>query len=58
LEAILDDVRHQYVLGFATGQGTSQFRTLKVEVKGSDRRTVVFRRGYKGTPPARGKPGG
>jgi VWFA-related protein len=58
LKAILDDVRHQYVLGFATGPGSSKFRTLRVEVKGSDRRTVVFRRGYKGTPPARGKPGG
>jgi VWFA-related protein len=54
LTAILDDVRHQYVLGFSTGDGAVRFRNLQVEVKskGKDRRTVVFRRGYKGTPPA------
>jgi VWFA-related protein len=54
LTAILDDVRHQYVLGFSTGDGGVRFRTLQVEVKGKakGRRTVVFRRGYKGTPPA------
>lgn len=54
LTAILDDVRHQYVLGFSTGDGSVRFRTVQVEVKGKgrDRRTVVFRRGYKGTPPA------
>lgn len=54
LTEILDDVRHQYVLGFSTGDGAVKFRKLAVEVKGSsrDRRTVVFRRGYKGTPPA------
>ena len=56
LTAILDDVRHQYVLGFSTGDGAVKFRNLQVEVKdkGRDRRTVVFRRGYKGTPPAGG----
>jgi len=56
LTAILDDVRHQYVLGFSTGDGAVRFRPLKVEIKekGRDRRTVVFRRGYKGTPPAGG----
>jgi VWFA-related protein len=58
LKEILDDVRHQYVLGFATGAGPAKFRTLKVEVKGSERRTVVFRRGYTGTPPERVRPGG
>jgi Ca-activated chloride channel homolog len=56
LTAILDDVRHQYVLGFSTGDGAVKFRNLQVEIKdkGRDRRTVVFRRGYKGTPPAGG----
>jgi Ca-activated chloride channel family protein len=60
LAEILDDVRHQYVLGFSTGDGAVKFRPLTVEVKGQskDRRTVVFRRGYKGTPPAGTRAGG
>jgi VWFA-related protein len=58
LAAILDDVRHQYVLGFSTGEGAVKFRKLQVEVGGKDRRTVVFRRGYKGTPPAVPRAGG
>jgi VWFA-related protein len=60
LAAILDDVRHQYVLGFSTGDGAVKFRKLQVEIKdkGRDRRTVVFRRGYKGTPPAEPRAGG
>lgn len=60
LTAILDDVRHQYVLGFSTGDGAVRFRNLSIEVKGNDRsrRTVVFRRGYKGTPPAEPRAGG
>jgi len=58
LTAILDDVRHQYVLGFSTGDGASKFRKLEVQVEGKDRRTVVFRRGYKGTPPAGTRAGG
>jgi VWFA-related protein len=60
LTAILDDVRHQYVLGFSTGDGAVRFRKLQVEIKdkGKDRRTIVFRRGYKGTPPAEPRAGG
>ncbi len=60
LTAILDDVRHQYVLGFDTGDGAVKFRTLKVEVKDQEKnlRTIVFRRGYKGTPPAASRAGG
>jgi VWFA-related protein len=60
LTEILDDVRHQYVLGFSTGDGAVKFRQLAVEVKGQGRgrRTVVFRRGYKGTPPAEPRVGG
>jgi hypothetical protein len=60
LAAILDDVRHQYVLGFDTGDGAVKFRTLKVEVKEQEKnlRTIVFRRGYKGTPPAESRAGG
>lgn len=59
LTAILDDVRHQYVLGFSTGDGAVKFRRLDVEVKGkSAGQTVVFRRGYKGTPPVEVRAGG
>jgi hypothetical protein len=59
LAEILDDVRHQYVLGFSTGDGAVKFRPLTVEVKKSrDRQAVVFRRGYKGTPPAGTRAGG
>jgi VWFA-related protein len=60
LGEILDDVRHQYVLGFSTGDGAVKFRSLSVEVKGKSfaRRAVVFRRGYKGTPPAEPRAGG
>ena len=57
LDAILDDLRHQYVLGFATGEGPSRQRDLKVQVKAGDR-TVLFRRGYKGPPPASQAGGG
>ena len=59
LAEILEDVRHQYVLGFSTGDGAVRFRPLTVEVKKSrDRQAVVFRRGYKGTPPAGTRAGG
>ena len=60
LAEILDDVRHQYVLGFSTGDGAVKFRPLTVEIKGKsrERRAVVFRRGYKGTPPAGTRAGG
>jgi Ca-activated chloride channel homolog len=57
LAAILEDLRHQYVLGFPTGEGASRQRSLKVEVKAGDR-TVLFRRGYKGPPPSRYLKGG
>lgn len=56
LVAIHNDLRHQYVLGFATGEGKSRLRDVKVEVKSGDR-TVLFRRGYKGPPPASSKGG-
>lgn len=55
LAAISEDLRHQYVLGFSTREGASRFRKLQVEVRGGgrDRRTVLFRRGYQGMPPAK-----
>lgn len=51
LAAIADDLRHQYVLGFSTGDGRSVWRNLRVELGGKNR-PVLFRRGYKGPPPA------
>jgi Ca-activated chloride channel family protein len=57
LAGILDDLRHQYVLGFATGEGPSRQRSLQVQVKAGDR-TVLFRRGYKGPPPSHDAKGG
>jgi Ca-activated chloride channel family protein len=50
LAAIVEDLHHEYVLGFATGGGQSRYRDLKVEVSGRNR-SVLFRRGYKGPPP-------
>ncbi len=52
LTAIAHDLRHQYVLGFATGEGRSTYRTLRVEVEKGRYRPVLFRRGYKGPPPS------
>lgn len=57
LQAISDDLRHEYVLGFATGEGRSSYRKLHVEVRGGEK-AVVFRRGYQGPPPASPKVGG
>jgi Ca-activated chloride channel homolog len=57
LKIIAEDLRHQYVLGFSTREGEGSYRHLRVEVKAKglgDRTTVVFRRGYKGPPPAGG----
>jgi hypothetical protein len=50
--AIEEDLRHQYVLGFSTGDGRSRFRDLTVEVRGDGLRAVAFRRGYHGPPPS------
>lgn len=57
LAAIYADLRHQYVLGFPTGEGKARQRDVRVEVKAGDR-TAVFRRGYKGPPPAGPAQGG
>jgi Ca-activated chloride channel family protein len=57
LKGIAEDLRHQYVLGFSTREGERSYRRLRVELKTKglgDRATVVFRRGYKGPPPAGG----
>lgn len=56
LTGIIQDFRHQYVLGFATGDGPSRYRTFSVEVRGRHR-PVLFRRGYKGPPPPSPKGG-
>jgi len=50
LAAIADDLRHEYVLGFATGEGKARNREIEVDVGGRNR-SVLFRHGYKGPPP-------
>lgn len=56
--AILEELRHQYVLGFPTNEtGSPSYREIVVEVDGRKRR-VSFRRGYHGGPPLAGAPGG
>jgi Ca-activated chloride channel family protein len=57
LEEMARDFRHQYVLGFPTGQGRNGYRQLAVEVEGRNR-PVLFRRGYQGPPPSEPAPGG
>lgn len=52
LAAIKDDLRHQYVLGFSTGEGAERYRRLEVKIEG--KHAVLFRHGYKGPPPAGG----
>ena len=49
---MLDDLRHQYVLGFSVG-GAGQARDHRVEVTvaGRGKRTLNFRRGYHGLDP-------
>jgi Ca-activated chloride channel family protein len=49
LAAIAEDLRHEYVLGFSTGEGGSRYREIEVDV--GRNRSVLFRRGYKGPPP-------
>jgi Ca-activated chloride channel homolog len=51
LAAIAEDLRHEYVLGFSTGEGGSRYREIEVDV--GRNRSVLFRRGYKGPPPSR-----
>lgn len=56
--AILEELRHQYVLGFPTTEGGNpRYREIVVEVDGRKRR-VSFRRGYHGGPPLAGAAGG
>jgi Ca-activated chloride channel family protein len=51
--AVLEDLRHQYVLGFSTGGGgAARFHPLRVEVDGRNRKVVSFRRGYTGPAPS------
>ena len=61
---ILQELRHQYVLGFSTsGNETEAYRRLRVEVKHRSKRQqrrhpyrVTFRRGYLGPPPSHATP--
>lgn len=57
LAEMAQDFRHQYVLGFPTGEGSSRYRQLEVKVDGRNR-PVLFRRGYQGPPPGEIAQGG
>jgi Ca-activated chloride channel homolog len=51
--AVLEELRHQYVLGFSTaGGGSARFHPLRVAVDGRNRKVVSFRRGYNGPAPS------
>ncbi len=51
--AVVDDLRHQYILSFPTVvQGDGSYHKIEVRVRGK-RRKVAFRRGYVGGIPAR-----
>jgi VWFA-related protein len=49
---VLDDLRHQYVLGFTVGgSGNAREHRLDVVVSGKGKRAMNFRHGYYGLPP-------
>lgn len=48
---ILDEMRHQYVLGFRTGGGETSDRQITVRVERGRNWEVTHRRGYTGAPP-------
>jgi hypothetical protein len=50
---IANELRHQYVLGFATaGTDTAKYREIEVVTRKKSLR-LTFRRGYQGTAPKR-----
>lgn len=52
---ILDDIRHQYVLGFQIrGDGPAAYHVIRVRLRHSRRRQVTFRQGYRGSLPIPG----
>ena len=52
---MLDDLHHQYVLGFAVGgPRPERVHRLEVEIAGRGRRALAFRRGYFGREPDAG----
>ena len=55
-DAIVEELRAQYVLGFTTGGSASaRYRTLEVTVPGK-RVEVMHRQGYSGRPPTQPRP--
>jgi hypothetical protein len=52
--AVLDELRHQYVLGFPARETPREYRQIRVEVKGRHKAEILHRAGYTGGPPAPG----
>ena len=50
--AVLEELRHQYVLGFPAHRGPRVYRRIQVEVAGRRKAEILHRVGYTGGPPA------
>lgn len=49
---VVDELRHQYVLGFPARAEPHRYREIRVEVEGRRKADILHRRGYSGGPPA------
>jgi len=49
---VVDELRHQYVLGFPARALPYRYREIRVEVQGHGKADILHRRGYSGGPPA------
>lgn len=50
--AVLDELRHQYVLGFPARQTPRKYREIRVEIEGRRKAEILHREGYYGGLPA------
>jgi len=52
--AVLDELRHQYVLGFPARRAPRKYREIRVELEGRHKGEILHRQGYYGGLPAPG----
>lgn len=52
--ALLDELRHQYVLGFPARETPRKYRQIDVDVEHRGKAEILHRQGYTGGPPAPG----